>query len=428
LQVRLSYGKEGLWVKLPDRNVTIVESKYVPGLSDEEEAIRTALRAPCGTPRLQDLVKSDDTVAIVFSDITRPQPRERMLGVLLEELSHVRSEQIVLINALGTHRPNTEDELVEMLGPGTVANYRIAQHDAWDQDNMIHVGRSSFGHEAFINREYLRASVRILTGFIEPHLFAGFSGGPKAVLPGVADVRTVVANHGARMIGDARATWGVTEGNPIWEEMREVALMTSPTFILNVALNRDRQITGVFAGELLEAHEAGTEFVASTARVAVPAPFDIVVTSSSGYPLDLNLYQSVKGISVAAQVVKPGGSIVMATECRDGLPDYGGYAELLGMASTPEGLLALIHSPGFARQDQWDVQIQAQVLMKASVYVKNSHLDPEALRQAMLKPCASVEDTVAMLIEQYGSDASICVLPEGPMAIPCVAEDITAGS
>jgi len=424
MKVELAYGKEGLWVELPDRNVTVVESGYVPGISAEDEAIRAALRAPSGTPPLRDLVDGDDTVAIVFSDLTRPQPREIMLAVMLEELSHVSREQIVLINALGTHRPSTEGELVEMLGPDLVENYRIVQHDAWDQKGMVHVGDTSRGHQAFVNGEYMRASVRILTGFIEPHLFAGFSGGPKAVLPGVADARTVQANHGANMIGDVRATRGVTEGNPIWEEMREVAQMTSPAFILNVALNRDKQITGVFAGEMLEAHRAGIQFVASTARVAVPARFDIVVTTNSGYPLDLNLYQSVKGISAAAQVVKQGGSIVIATECRDGLPDYGGFAEVLRMASSPDELLALIHSDGFARQDQWDVQIQAQVLKKAHVYVKSSYLDAEAVRQAMLEPCKSVEATVAMLVERYGQDARICVLPEGPMTIPYVADDM----
>jgi nickel-dependent lactate racemase len=423
MKVRLAYGEEGLWVDLPDRNVTVVESGYVPGIPAEDEAIRAALRAPSGTPPLRDLVDGDDTVAIVFSDLTRPQPRKIMLSVLLEELSHIPREQIVLINALGTHRPSTEAELVNMLGPDLVEDYRVVQHDAWDQKGVVHVGETSRGHQAFVNVEYMHSSVRILTGFIEPHLFAGFSGGPKAVLPGVADARTVQANHGVNMIGDVRATWGVTQGNPIWEEMREVAQMTSPAFILNVAQNRDKQITGVFAGEMLEAHRAGIEFVASTARVAVAAPFDIVITTSSGYPLDLNLYQSVKGISAAAQVVKQGGSIVIAAECREGLPDHGGFAEVLSMASSPDELLSLISSDGFARQDQWDAQILAQVLKKAQVYLKSSYLEPEAVRQAMLEPCESVEATAAMLIERYGQDARICVLPEGPMAIPYVEGD-----
>ncbi len=421
MRVKLAYGKEGLWVELPDRNVTVVEPRYVPGLPDEGAALLAALRDPLGTPPLRNLVKPDDTVAIVFSDITRPQPRDRMLPVLLEELSHVPPEQVVLINGLGTHRPNTADELAQMLGHDIVANYRIVQHESRDQGNLVHVGRTSFGHEVSVNAEYMRANVKILTGFIEPHFFAGFSGGPKAVLPALTSQRSVLENHGAEMVAHPRATWGVTEGNPIWEEMREVALMTSPTFLLNVTLNRDKQITGVFAGGLERAHMAGTEFVRSTALVPVPAPFDIVITSNSGYPLDLNLYQAVKGMSAAAQVVKPGGSIVIAAECWDGVPDHGEYGRLLQMASSPEELLTMIRSPGFVRQDQWQVQIQAQIQMKADVYVKSSYLDAEAVKSAMLLPCDSVEETVAVLLSRYGPEATICVLPEGPMTIPYVA-------
>lgn len=427
MRVKLAYGKEGLWVELPDRNVTVVEPRYVQGLPDERKVLRAALRSPIGTPPLRDLVKPDDTVAIVFSDITRPQPRKRMLPILLEEISHVPREQIVLINGLGTHRANTEDELVEMLGRDIVANYRILQHNAWDQASMVYVGRTSFGHEVYVNAHYMRASVKILTGFIEPHFFAGFSGGPKAVLPGIADERAVLANHDAKMIADPRATWGVTKGNPIWKEMREVALMTSPTFLLNVSLNRDKQITGVFAGDLLQSHAAGMKFVASAALVPVPEPFDIVITSNSGYPLDLNLYQAVKGMSAAAQVVKPGGSIVIAAECWDGVPDHGEYGQLLQMASTPAELLAMIRSFGFVRQDQWQVQTQAQVQMKADVYVKSSHLDAGTIESAMLCLCTSVEETVGTLLDRYGPEAKICVLPEGPMTIPYVASDAPVG-
>ena len=423
MRIKLAYGREGLWVDLPDHNVTVVEPIDIPGLPDEEAGIRSALRDPWATLPLRELVKNDDTVAVVFSDITRPQPREQMLSVLLEEICHVPPEQIVLINALGTHRANTDDELAEMLGPSIAGSYRVVQHDAWDEPKVVHVGRTSRGHEAHVNEEYMRASVRILTGFIEPHLFAGFSGGPKAVLPGIADHRTILANHGWKMIGDSRATWGVTAGNPIWEEIREVALMTSPAFILNVALNRYQQITGVFAGEMMQAHQVGTEFVQNASIVPVSAPFDIVITSNSGYPSDLNLYQSVKGMSAAAQVVKPGGSIILAAECWDGLPDHGLYAKLLGMAGSPEELLATIGSSPETQHDQWEVQIQAQIQQRADVYVKSSYLSPDQVREALLKPCTSIEETLAVLLDQHGPDATICVLPEGPWSIPYVAQD-----
>jgi nickel-dependent lactate racemase len=420
MKVKLAYGKEGLWTELPHDNVTVVEPRFVPGLPDETEAIRSALREPIGTPPLRDLVRRDDTVAIVFSDITRPQPRERMLPVLLEELAHVLPENIVLINALGTHRPNTEEELIEMLGREIVEGYRIVQHNAWDKGNMVYLGPTSFGHETYINGLYMEARVKILTGFIEPHFFAGFSGGPKAVLPGLADERSVLGNHDAEMIGHPRATWGVTEGNPIWEEMREMAAKTEPTFLLNVTLNKNKEITAVFAGDVWQAHAAGTAFAKESVMVPVPEPFDIVVTTNSGYPLDLNLYQAVKGMSAAALVVKEGGGIIAAAECWDGIPDHGQYKNILKMADSPQKLLEVIRTAGFLMQDQWEAQVQAQIQLKADVYVKTSYLSDEQIREALLLPCHSIEETLAQLLKRYGPDATICVLPEGPQTVPYV--------
>jgi nickel-dependent lactate racemase len=420
MKVRLAYGKEGLWIELPDDNVTVVEPRFVPGLSDGTEAIRNALREPIGTPPLRDLARRDDTVAIVFSDITRPQPRRQMLPVLLEELIHVLPENIVLINALGTHRPNTEEELIEMLGREIAKGYRIVQHNAWDKGNMVYLGPTSFGHETYINSVYMGARIKILTGFIEPHFFAGFSGGPKAVLPGLADERSVLGNHDAEMIGHPRAAWGVTEGNPIWEEMREMAAKTEPTFLLNVTLNKNKEITGVFAGDVWQAHAAGTAFARKSVMVPVPEPFDIVVTTNSGYPLDLNLYQAVKGMSAAALVVKEGGSIITAAECWDGIPDHGEYKNVLKMADSPQKLLEVIRTAGFLMQDQWQAQVQAQIQLKADVYVKTSYLSDEQIREALLLPCHSIEETLARLLERYGPDATVCVLPEGPQTVPYV--------
>ena len=419
MRVKLAYGREGLWVDLPDRNVTVVEPSHLPGLADEAGAIRQALRAPIGRPPLRNLVRPSDTVAIVFSDGTRPQPRERMLPVLLEELVHVPREQVVLINALGTHRCNTAEELEAMLGRDVARGYRVVQHDAFDPAALVPLGQLA-GREVLINAEYARATVRILTGLIEPHFFAGFSGGPKAVLPGIVDQATVLANHSPRLLEHPKATWGVTQGNPVWEAMKEVALMAAPTFLLNVSVNRAREITGVFAGELVAAHAAGCALVARSAMVPVRGHFDIVITSNSGYPLDQNLYQAVKGMSAAAQVVRPGGSIIVAAECCDGLPTHGEYAQILRMARSPEEMLAMIGSWEGVRQDQWQAQVQAQVQLRADVYVKSDYLSEEELRRAMLQPCVSVEETLSHLLKRYGPAATICVLPEGPMTIPFV--------
>jgi len=343
-----------------------------------------------------------------------------MLPVLLSELAHVPPEQVVLINALGSHRPNTDAELAEMLGAELVARYRIVQHNAFDDEGNECLGRTKRGHEIWINATYLQADVKILTGFIEPHFFAGFSGGPKAVMPGLAAQKSVLANHNAEMIGHPHATWGITEGNPIWEEMREVALWTQPTFLYNVSLNRDKQITGVFAGDLEQAHRAGCQHVARTAMVPVDAPFDIVITSNSGYPLDLNLYQAIKGVSAAAQIVKEGGAIIIAAECWSGVADHPQYSQMLQGASSPQELLAQIRGAGQVAQDQWQVQVQAQVQTRADVYVKSS-LKPAEVQGAMLRVCDSIEETVEQLLGRYGPGATLCVLPEGPMTIPYVA-------
>lgn len=423
MRIKLAYGKEGLWVDLPDERVTVVEPKFVPGLPDETAALRDALRKPIASPPLRELVKPGGSVVVVFPDLTRPMPNDRVLPVLLAELEDagIIRQDITLLNALGTHRLNTGEELAGMLGHRVYENYRVLQHDAFDQSSLAYLGETRLGHEVWINRTYLQAEVRILTGFIEPHLFAGFSGGPKAVLPGLAGEWTVLGNHDYGMIAHPKATWGVTQGNPVWEEMAEVAARTEPAFLLNVTLNKHRQITGIFAGDIWQAHAAGAAFARETAMVPLPAPFDVVITTNSGYPLDLNLYQAVKGMSAAAQVVKTGGSIIAAAECWDGVPDHGQYKKLLHMADSPQALLEMVSAPVLLLQDQWEAQIQAQIQLKAEVYVKNSYLGDQELRQALFLPCQSIEETLAELLEKYGSEATVCVLPEGPQTIPYVA-------
>jgi len=269
----------------------------------------------------------------------------------------------------------------------------------------------------------MEAEVKILTGFIEPHFFAGFSGGGKAVMPGIAGQVTILGNHDAGMIGDPRATWGVTWGNPIWEEAREAALRTDPTFLLNVTLNRDKASTGVFAGDLDPAHQAGIDFVRRTAMVPIAEPFDIVITTNSGYPLDLNLYQSVKGMSAAAEAVRPGGAIIIAAECWDGIPDHGLYGQLLREASSPADLLEKILAWDEPRQDQWQAQIQARVQQKATVYVYAGHLSDEQIRGALLEPCRDIPALVEVLRGQYGRHARIAVMPEGRQTVPYAGEE-----
>jgi len=422
MHLSLAYGRRGLAVDLPDdAAVTVLEPRYVPGLPDEPSAVRAALRSPRGTPPLQELAGPASRVAVVFSDLTRPMPNDRILPLLLDELglAGVPDGQIVLINGLGTHRAQSEAELRRMVGTAVVDRYRIVQHDAWSEGDLVAVAHNRTGRAVRVNRAYMEASVRILTGFIEPHFFAGFSGGPKAVLPAIADIESILDNHGPAMIAEPNATWTVTEGNPLWEEMLAVAQSTQPAFVLNVTLNQERQITGVFAGDLAKAHRAGAAFVRQTALRPVPGPFDIVITSNSGYPLDLNLYQAVKGMSAAARIVKEGGDIIVAAECWDGIPDHGEYKRLLWEASSPEDLMRTLSVPGFRCHDQWEAQIQAQVQLKARVHVHAGGLSDDELRRALVIPCNNIEETVAT-IRREKPQATIAVLPDGPQTVPYI--------
>jgi nickel-dependent lactate racemase len=422
MRIKLAYGTTGLTLELDDAlDVTVIEPAFVPALADPVAAVRAALREPIGAPALRDLVRPGTRVGVVFSDITRPAPNRLLLPAVLEALDPVPGVEIVLFNALGTHRPNTEAELRAMLGDAVFESRRVVQNDAFDPSTQVRAGVTSKGHETWLNAELMRCDLKVLTGFIEPHLFAGFSGGGKAVMPGMAGQRTVLGNHDAGMVGHPRAIWGVTRGNPIWEEVREVAGQAGRLFLLNVTLNRDKAVTGVFAGDLDAAHTAGCAFVKRSAMVSVDRLFDIVVTTNSGYPLDLNLYQSVKGMRAADPIVRPGGAIVIAARCSDGLPEHGLYGRLLRESRSPEELLSKICAPGFLEQDQWQAQVQALIQRKADVYVRSDGLTDDQVRAALLRPSRRVEDTLEELLGKYGRGAAICVMPEGPQTIPSIA-------
>ncbi len=425
MKIRLAYGKTGLSIELPDSaRVSVVEPRFVPGLPDPQGAVRRALAAPIGSPRLRDRVRPGEKVGIAFSDITRPMPYPLLLPALREELSALPDARIVLFNATGTHRANTPEELRSILGAEAAGRHRIVQNDARDTDSHVRVGCTSRGRDIRIHREFMACDARILTGFIEPHFFAGFSGGGKAVMPGLASLETILANHSAGHMDHPEVRWGVTRGNPLWEEVEEAAGLARPTFLLNVTLNRRREITGVYAGDFREAHARGCAAVREAAMVAVEEPFDIVIGSNSGYPLDLNLYQAVKGMSAAAQVVREGGAIILAADCWDGIPEHGEYGKLLREGADLDGLLARIRAPGFRRQDMWQVQIQALIRRRAELYLYSDNLSDEQIRGAHLEPCRSIEATVAGLLRRHGAQASICVLPEGPQTIPYLGRSV----
>ncbi|MBI5288185.1 MAG: nickel-dependent lactate racemase, partial [Chloroflexi bacterium] len=320
MKVQLPYGEGAIEATVPD-GATVLVPVALPAIVDVDAAVRDAIGAPIGRAPLSRMARPGDKACIVVSDVTRPVPNAVILPPVLETLEQagVRREDIVILVGTGLHRGSREDERRRFLGDAIMSRYRIVDHDARDASSLVFhpTGPRTVG--VHLNREYLNADLRILTGFVEPHLFAGYSGGGKAVLPAIAGAADVMANHDARMVGHPKSTWCVTHGNPIFEQMRDVALTTSPSFIVNVTLDERKRVTGVFAGELAAAHDAAIAQAGRQALRPIPHLFDVVVVTNMGYPADLNLYQSVKAMSVAAQACAPGGSIVLVAECREGL-------------------------------------------------------------------------------------------------------------
>jgi nickel-dependent lactate racemase len=420
--VELAYGRSGLSVEVsPEADV--IEPRYVPGLIDEADAIRSALRTPTAGLPLRDRVPRGASVGISVCDVTRPFPGRRVLPVLVDELQSHHAGPITIFIATGTHRTCTPGELEQMLGPDVPRTCRIVRHDAFDTARHRQVGTVlDTETPVLIESAFLDQEVRITTGFIEPHFFAGFSGGPKMVAPGLAALQTVLDLHSAARIGHPHATWGITLGNPVHDAVRHIAMQVGVAFNLDVTLNREHAITNVFSGELFTSHAAGCVYARATAMAAVRAPYDVVLTTNSGYPLDQNLYQSVKGMSAAAQIVRPGGSIIVASECSDGLPAHGGYGDLLRQAVGPDAFLKRLLDPDFSVHDQWQVQVQAQIQRKAKVFVKADGLSGDEVRGAWFEPVEDVGECVRRQLAAAGAGASLAVLPQGPQTIPYVAE------
>jgi nickel-dependent lactate racemase len=420
--VRLDYGTDGLEVTLPDERVTIIEPIFRPGVPDSHATLVDALRRPVDRPPLRECARSARRVAVSVCDITRAQPRREMLAALFAEMPAVRLEDVTILIATGTHRGNTRDELLGMLGPEILQRCRVVNHDARDASTLRDIGTTSTGVRVLLDRAWLDADFRITTGFVEPHFFAGFSGGPKMVAPGLAGLDTVMTLHDAARIGHPNAVWGITEGNPVHDDVREIARMERVDFSIDVTLNRDQQITAAFAGDLLTEHRLACAHATRTVMREVPEPFDVVLTTNAGYPLDQNLYQAVKGMSAAAKIVKPGGTIICAAECRDGLPNHGSYGAVLRSQPNPRALLDMITAPGYSVPDQWQVQIQAQILLQARVLVKTSGLSHDEIRAAHFEPIDDVERAVRDALARAGSGATLCVLPQGPQTIPYLAQ------
>jgi nickel-dependent lactate racemase len=422
--VRLAYGDNGLRLAVDPDVTTVVEPMHSVAAADQLKVLRMALREPVAGLPLRARVRPGQSVAISACDGTRPQPRQLMIPAILEELDGIVAlDDVVVLVATGTHRGNTEAELRLMFGDEIADSVRIVNHDSRDSSQLVWRGTHGNDVPVWLNREWTEADVRITTGFVEPHFFAGFSGGPKLVAPGLAGLETVLVLHDASRIGDSRATWGVTKGNPVHDDVRAIAEATGVTFALDVVLNRDKDIVAAFGGDLLPMHAAAASFARHIAMRPVDRRFDVVVTTNSGFPLDQNLYQAVKGMSAAYQVVRPGGTIICAAECRDGFPDHGLYRKTLETAPSPQALLTEIASRSVTVPDQWQIQIQAKIQSANRVVMHTGYLSDADLAAVQLEQTHDISATAAEALAAAGPGATMCVLPEGPQTIPYLARE-----
>jgi nickel-dependent lactate racemase len=417
MKVPLAYGTEAPEVDVPD-DATVVASGEQSVLADPSAAVRASLAHPLAGPPLGELVPRQGEVAVVFPDLTRPMPNTTVLPPLLAELERAGAgpDRVQLLCATGTHRQATPAEMAALVGPDIVRRYRIHDHDADDGDHVA-VGEVD-GTPVLLDRRYVEAGLRILTGFVEPHFFAGWSGGPKGTCPGLAATSTILEAHSPDRIADPRSTWLVTEGNPVHDFVRAATSLCPPELSVDVTIDRRRRLTGVFAGPLPVGHRAAIDFATGRVTSTVDGRFDVVVTTNGGHPLDRNLYQAVKGMAAAERVVADGGIIVMAAACGDGVPGEGAFARILAAASTPG---ELVGAGGPGQLDRWQAQVLGRVLARAEVWLYSQGIDDHAARSAQLVPvhdlAAAVVDAITRTSARTGGPARVCVLPEGPLTV-----------
>ncbi len=419
MRVELAYGRTGLTVELPDENfVKSLGYRPAEALADPVATLNERLRQPTGTRPLAELARGRKNACVLISDVTRPVPNKVILPLLLRVLeeSGIARRDILILVATGLHRPNEGEELVEMVGRGIVDNYRIENHFGQRQEDHTYLGESPRGVPIWIDTRYIEADLRITTGLIEPHFMAGFSGGRKVICPGIAGLETIRVWHSPAFLEDPKAENGRLEGNPIHEENTWIALCAGCDFIVNAVIDSQRQILEIVAGDMIEAHQRGVDFVRPIVTDTVDEPVDIVVTSSAGYPLDVTFYQSVKGMVTALPVVKPGGTIIIAAAATEGV----GSPEFLRLIDENPSLdifMKKMLEEDYFVMDQWQLEELAKVRRKAKVRFVTDAIPADMVRRLYVEPAPSVEAAVADALEEYGPDAKIVAIPEGPYVL-----------
>lgn len=417
VSIKLPYDKKTIVAEINEKNLTgVLTSKaenFRPDLT-QEELVEHSLEHPIGTPKLEELAKGKKNIVIISSDHTRPVPSKIMTPILLRRIrSAAPGADIKILVATGFHRASTHEELVDKYGEEIVANEQIVMHISTDDSAMVKIGTLPSGGPCIINRIAAEADLLISEGFIESHFFAGFSGGRKSVLPGVASYKTIMANHCGEFINSDKARTGNLDHNPIHKDMVYAAKTAGLKFILNVVLDGEKHIIGSFAGDLEEAHKTGCRFVEKLAEVN-KVPCDIAVVTNGGYPLDQNIYQAVKGMTAAEATNKEGGVIIMVAGCADGHGGEGFYKNLADAESPAEFLKKATHT---ARQktvpDQWTSQILARILDKHHVIVVSDLVDPHLVRKMHMDIAPTFDEALMRAYGREGKDAKVTVIPDG---------------
>ncbi len=427
MRIVLRYGTQGLPVDLPEAHVAhVLRLNRMPVIADAQAATREALAHPIGAAPLQEGARGRASACVVVSDLTRPVPNAVLLPPVLDALqaAGMAAADITVLVATGLHRANTPAELEAMgLGEALARGVRVESHVARDRDSHVHLGTSSLGIPVWVDRRYVAAEVRVLTGLVEPHLMAGYSGGRKAVCPGLCAAETIMQWHSPHMLAPPEVCAGNLRSNQVHAQAVEIAqLAGGEPFIVNVTLDEQRQITGVFAGDLRAAHLAAMEQAERQTKVPIPTPVDIVLTSSAGYPLDLTFYQGIKGMVAALPIVKAGGTIIIAQENSEGV---GGpeFSELLFSTADPHARMCQALAGAACGIDHWQFQELEKVLQHCEVLNYSTGIDAATQARLFVQPVAGVEQAVAQALARHGDQARIAVIPEGPYVLACLADD-----
>ena len=421
MKVRLRYGIDGLDVDLPDANVrAVLRLNRLPVIADAPRATRAALEAPIGTAPLARLAAGRRDACIIVSDLTRPVPNDTLIPPTLDALEQARIPQsrTLILVATGLHRGNTDAELRDMgLGEAIARGVRVESHVARNTADHACLGETSLGIPAHVDRRFVEADLRLLTGLVEPHLMAGYSGGRKAICPGLCAAETIMRWHGPHMLAAPEACAGNLRGNVVHAQALEIAHMAGGAdLIINVTLDEDRNITGIFAGDMEIAHLAAVERADRQAKVVLDEPVDIALTTGAGRPLDLTFYQGVKGMIGAMPIVKPGGAIIIAQENAEGI---GGpeFTQMMLGDMTPAEYMRRAFAGEVCCIDQWQLQELDKVLRHCEVLNYSTGIDRDTQERLHVTPVDSVEEGVERALRRHGREASIAVIPEGPYVL-----------